>query len=95
LLEITSDGDPGIVGSGVIEPSFIHPSATIESSIIGPFASIGPNAVVRQSIVSDSIIDQGAHVEEAILDYSIVGKDARVTGHATSINVGDSSTVRI
>jgi glucose-1-phosphate thymidylyltransferase len=95
LLKIISDGDPDVEGSGVIEPSFIHPTATIEASIVGPYASIGPNAVISNSIVRDSIVDQGARVEQALLDYSIVGKDARVTGHATSINVGDSSTVRI
>jgi len=95
LLETVSDGDPRIAGSGVIEPSFIHPTATIESSIIGPFASIGPDAVIMRSIVQDSIVDRGAYVEQAILGHSIVGKEARVTGHATSINVGDTSTVRI
>lgn len=95
LLKTISDGDPSIAGSGVLEPSYIHPTATIESSIIGPYASIGPNAVISRSVVRDTIVDQGAHIENAILDYSIVGKDARVTGHAMSVNVGDTSTVRI
>jgi hypothetical protein len=45
--------------------------------------------------VRDTIVDQGAMVENAILDYSIVGKDASVSGHATSVNVGDTSVVRI
>ncbi len=95
LLETISDGDPRFAGSGVIEPSFIHPTARIEASIIGPYASIGPDAIVRQSVVRDSIIDRGAVVEDAILGNSIVGKDARVMGHVASINVGDTSTVRI
>lgn len=93
LLQTISDDDPKIPGVSVIEPSFIHPSATIEGSIIGPFASIGPNAIVKQSIVRDSIVDQGAIVQDAILGNSIVGKDARVNGHVASINVSDSSTV--
>lgn len=95
LLQTISDGDPRIEGSSIIEPSFIHPSATVESSVIGPYASIGPNASISGSIVRDSIIDQGARVENAMLDYSIVGKDARVSGHAISINVGDTSTVKL
>jgi len=95
LLQTVSDGDPRIEGSGVIEPSFVHPTATIESSLIGPFASIGPDAVIIKSIVQDSIVDRGARVEGAILGHSIVGKEAQVIGHAASINVGDTSTVRI
>ena len=95
LLETISDSDPKQEGSGVVEPSFIHPTAKIESSIVGPYASVGPNAVITRSIVRDTIVDQGAVVENAILDYSIVGKDASVSGHATSVNVGDTSVVRI
>ncbi len=48
LLNTVSDGDPRIEGSGVIEPSFIHPSARIESSIVGPYVSVGPNAVIKR-----------------------------------------------
>ncbi len=95
LLNLISDGDPSIPGSSVIEPSFIHPSARIESSVVGPFVSVGPNAVIRRAIVQNAIIDQGATVENTILDSSIVGKDSSVSGHAASVNVGDTSVVRI
>jgi glucose-1-phosphate thymidylyltransferase len=95
LLESISDGDPRIAGSGVVEPSYIHPTATIETSIVGPYASIGPDAVISRSVIRDTIVDQGARVENANLDSSIVGRDAYVTGHAVSLNVGDSSAVRI
>jgi glucose-1-phosphate thymidylyltransferase len=95
LLDIVSDGDPKYEGSGIIEPSFIHPSARIEASIVGPYASVGPNAVIQNSIVRDTIVDQGARVEDAMIEGSIIGKDARVAGHAVSINVGDASSVRI
>ncbi len=95
LLDTISDGDPRIEGAGIVEPSFIHPTAKIEESIVGPYASIGPNAVIKRSVVRDTIVDQGARVENAVLDYSIVGKDASVSGHAMSVNVGDASVVRI
>jgi glucose-1-phosphate thymidylyltransferase len=95
LLDIVSDGDRKYEGSGIIEPSFIHPSARIEASIVGPYASVGPNAVIQNSIVRDTIVDQGARVEDAMIEGSIIGKDARVAGHAVSINVGDASSVRI
>lgn len=95
LLDNSSDGDPKFEGSGVIEPSFIHPTAKIEASIVGPYVSVGPNAVIQNSIVRDTIVDQGACVAEAMIEGSIIGKNARVTGHAVSVNVGDSSSVRI
>ncbi|TXG86535.1 MAG: nucleotidyltransferase, partial [Thermomicrobiales bacterium] len=95
LLKTVSDGDPRIDGSTVIEPSFIHPTARIESSVVGPFASIGPNATVTRSIVRDTIMDSGSSVENAVLDNSIIGRGANVSGHAVNLNVGDTSMVRI
>ena len=41
------------------------------------------------------VVHFAAGFPEAILEGSIVGKDARVSGHAVSVNVGDSSAVCI
>jgi glucose-1-phosphate thymidylyltransferase len=80
--------------SVVIEPSFVAADAVIESSVIGPFASIGPGVSVRNSLVRDSIIEERATILDALLDGSIVGRRARVEGLARQVNVGDDAVVR-
>jgi glucose-1-phosphate thymidylyltransferase len=75
----------------VIPPVLVDPSATVERSIIGPYTSIGPNARVIGSIVSDSIIDTGAHIESANITSSIIGRDSSIRGRRERVNVGDSS----
>jgi glucose-1-phosphate thymidylyltransferase len=81
--------------SVVIHPSVVDESAVLERSIIGPFASVGENCRISDSLVSDSIIEDGASVECSQLTGSIVGFGASVRGRAASINIGDVSTVEL
>jgi len=77
----------------VVPPVYIHPSAKIENSVIGPNASIGENCVVTNSVIRESIIDTGAQVSEHVLANSLIGRDAVLIGRPRKFNVGDSSVV--
>jgi glucose-1-phosphate thymidylyltransferase len=79
----------------VREPVFIAETADVENAILGPHATIGAGARVRNAIIHDSIIGDEAHVENIILHGSIVGNNARVQGSMRQINVGDSSEVKL
>jgi glucose-1-phosphate thymidylyltransferase len=52
----------------IIPPVFIHDSATIENSTIGPNASIGADCRITNSRVEDSILESGVVVETAVLN---------------------------
>ncbi len=75
----------------IIPPVYIAPSARVEHSIIGPYVTIAENSVVLRSIVRDSIIDEGAYIDDTMLDRSLIGKDAVVRGRYRVLNVGDSA----
>lgn len=81
----------------VIEPSFIHPSAEIKNSTIGPYASIGADCKIEDSRIEDSILEAGCAIKSAGLVRSLIGKQAKVQGRgegqALSLNVGDDSSV--
>ncbi len=77
----------------IVPPVNIHPSAAIEQSIIGPYATIGQDCKIVRSIVRNSIIEAGALIEESTLDQSLVGKEAVVQGRFSRFNVGDSAIV--
>jgi glucose-1-phosphate thymidylyltransferase len=95
LLEHGRDNgsDLAATDSVIIPPVYIAPSAQIECSIIGPYVTIAEDSVVKQSIVRDSIIDEGAYIDDTMLDRSLIGKDAVVRGRYRILNVGDSSRV--
>jgi glucose-1-phosphate thymidylyltransferase len=79
----------------VIPPVYLHPTARVEASVIGPYASIDAYVEVRCSVVSNSIIDEGAFIEKAVLENALVGEKARVAGRSASLFVGDNSTVEL
>ncbi|PKL85777.1 MAG: nucleotidyl transferase [Ignavibacteriae bacterium HGW-Ignavibacteriae-1] len=77
----------------IIPPSFVAATAVIERSVIGPYASVADGAVVKDSIVRDSIISNYAKVQSSLLEQSIIGNEAEVKGHFNRLNVGDSSQI--
>ena len=83
---------PGVV---IVPPVALDPGADVMHSVIGPHASIGPRARVRRSVVKNSIVNEGAVVEDALLDRSVVGENAIVRGAYQRLNVGDSSEVQV
>lgn len=78
-------------GAAIIPPVYIHPSAKIEASVIGPYVSLGEDCRLRQVVVQNSIIDEGAHVSQMVLDRSLLGRDVQVQGQTARLNLGDSS----
>ncbi len=85
---------PYLHGSSVvIPPCYIHDSATLEQSIIGPYATINAGVTVRGSIVRNAIINAGAQLHNVALSASIVGEKASVRDAYKTLNVGDNSEV--
>jgi glucose-1-phosphate thymidylyltransferase len=67
--------------------------AVLQNAIVGPYASIGRGATVRDSIVRDSVVEERAVITGSRLEQSIVGRRARVDGVFGRVNVGDDSDV--
>ena len=81
------------LGVTLASPSFIHPEADVQNSVIGPYTSIGAGCNVRDTIIVESILEDGSSVSNVILENSLIGQNAAVNGCPNSLNVGDNSTV--
>ena len=77
----------------IIPPVYIAPDAFIERSVIGPYATVAEGAVVSDSVVRNSIISDGSHVSNCLLEESIIGNNAIVKGFFYHLNVGNSSEI--
>lgn len=84
---------PNIVNCVLRQPVVIDPTARVENSIIGPYASISSGCVVRHSIISESIMSTNATVEDIVLHDSIISDNASVRGLSQMLNVGDASEI--
>jgi glucose-1-phosphate thymidylyltransferase len=79
----------------ILPPVFIHPSATVESSVVGPHASIAANCKVQSCIIRDSIIENDTVIKDAILEHSLIGQEAHIHGRAGVMNVGDHTKLHL
>jgi glucose-1-phosphate thymidylyltransferase len=77
----------------IIPPVYIHPTAQIRNSVIGPYATVAAGCRIEESIIRDSIIDEGSIITACMLDQSLIGKGAFVKGRYRRLNVGDSASV--
>jgi glucose-1-phosphate thymidylyltransferase len=83
----------------IIDPVFIHPTAKISGSKIGPHASIGANCKIENSQITESILEAGCEIKDAALRRSLIGRQASVKGrgdgHVAMLNIGDGSSVEM
>lgn len=90
----THGNAPYLQGSSVvIPPCYIHDSAKLEHSVIGPYATINAGVTVQGSIVRNSIINTNAQLHNVSLSASIVGDKAIVRDAYRTFNVGDNSEI--
>lgn len=75
----------------VIPPVFINDEAVIEHSIIGPYVTIDRKASIKNSIIKNSIINEGAKIKSEALNASLVGDNSKISGRLKVVNIGDSS----
>jgi len=81
------------LGVTLVPPSFVHPEADVQNSVIGPYTSIGAGCKVQDTIITDSILEDGSQVTNVILENSLIGQNAMVNGCPNSLNVGDNSAI--
>lgn len=80
-------------GSIIIPPAHIDPSARLMHALVGPYVTLAAGCKVEYSIVANSIIDEDATIQNALLTDSLIGKEARLKGKFRTFNIGDSSEV--
>lgn len=74
-------------------PVAIGKKVIIENSVIGPYVSIADDCLIKNSIITNSIINEQTKVENVLLDKSIIGSNATIIGRFDKINLGDSSEI--
>jgi glucose-1-phosphate thymidylyltransferase len=93
--QLLSRGDEDTVGGReaitIIPPVYIHPSAVVENSVVGPYVTITEGARVTNVILRNTIIDPHASVSDCLLTDSIIGSNAQLMGQAKSFILGDDS----
>jgi glucose-1-phosphate thymidylyltransferase len=78
-----------------VPPVYIHPSASIENSVIGPHVAIGANCSIQNCIIRDSIIDDGSMLTNTVMEHSLIGREVIIRDHAGVYNIGDKTELTL
>jgi glucose-1-phosphate thymidylyltransferase len=88
-----AERNPDVPGVLILPPVSIDPSARVTQSILGPNVSVAAGAVIHNSIIRNSIVNEHAEVRDIVLEASLIGENAVVRGTFQRLNVGDSSEI--
>ncbi len=92
-LEFASDEVPFFDNTIIIHPVSIAEGCHIVNSIVGPNVTIGENANIDSSIVTDSIIGSFSVLKKVVMHNSLIGSDAFIRGYSQSLNIGDNTEI--
>ena len=87
------DATVKVENSEIIQPCFIGKNVELINAKIGPHASIGENTVIKDSTISNSIIQTNTHIENSKIDNSMVGNFAKIKGVNQELSVGDYNEI--
>ena len=79
----------------IIEPCFIGDNVVIKNSIVGPHVSIGANSSVNDGIVKNSIVQANTKISHTVVSNSMIGEGAEVKGKALDLSMSDYTTLSL
>ncbi|MFK7901134.1 MAG: nucleotidyltransferase, partial [Cyclobacteriaceae bacterium] len=62
--------------------------------VIGPYVSIGDNSSVKNSLISESIIQKDTTINHVHLKNSMIGNHVSLEGTPRDMSLGDFNTVK-
>ncbi|MEK6797143.1 MAG: sugar phosphate nucleotidyltransferase [Spirochaetota bacterium] len=85
-------GNAHVRNATIVPPVVIEDGAVIERSVVGPYVYVCRNAVIRESVIDNAIIDEGATVSEAVLTRSIISAHGECRRLKESVNLSEYSS---
>lgn len=79
----------------IIEPCYIGSGVKIVNSKIGPFVSIGENTIIKDSIISNAIIQTNTSLLNVRTSNSMIGNHVTIEGTTQELSLGDYSEIKL
>jgi glucose-1-phosphate thymidylyltransferase len=82
-----------LINAVIIPPCFVGDGVVIENSVIGPYVSVGENSHIKDSRISNSIIQTNTKISRAVLENSMLGNFVNFEARPLDLSVGDFNTM--
>lgn len=94
LLSQGSKNKGVCVNCKIIDPVYIAEGAKISNSTIGPYVAIGKDSVIIDSIIAESIVNDGSEIKNTCTKHSIVGYYTKIDRvQSDFLSVEDGKTI--
>jgi glucose-1-phosphate thymidylyltransferase len=84
-----------IDNSKIKQPCYIAKGVKIINSEIGPFVSIGENTIIKDSVISNTIIQNNTSLLKITCTNSMIGSNAIIEGTTQELSLGDYSEIKL
>jgi glucose-1-phosphate thymidylyltransferase len=74
----------------IIPPVFIHPSATVRYSVIGPNVSLDQAVNIENCLLRNTVVGSGSSLKRCRLQDSLIGHSVILEGQTGRFNLGDN-----
>lgn len=81
-------------GCVLIPPVFVHPTAKVVRSVLGPNVSVSEGTTITNSVLTNTLVGANTVIEKMVIDDSLVGHNAVLKGKSRVMNVGDATEIR-
>lgn len=82
------------INATIIEPCYIGENVIIENSTVGPYVSVGDNTTIRNSVITNSIIQTNTAINNASFENSMIGNHVEYDGKSNQLSISDYSTIK-
>ena len=79
----------------IIEPCYIGEGVKLINAKVGPYVSIGDNTKIKDSVITNTIIQTESYIVNANITNSMIGNKAHFDGSANEVSIGDYCTQKI
>lgn len=84
-----------IENSNIISPCYIAKGVNISNSQIGPYVSIGENTIIKNSTISNAIIQNNSSLLKVRCTNSMIGSHTIIEGTTQELSLGDYSEIKL
>ena len=82
------------INSKLIAPVFVGENVTLENCTVGPYVSIGESTSMKNTVISNSIIQSNCVIKDAKIANSMFGNFVNFEGQSSDASLGDYSVVK-
>lgn len=82
------------INSKIVLPCFVGENVILENSSVGPYASIGANSYIKNSEVTNSIIQENTTISSSRISNSMIGNFAEIHLTTEDSSIGDYCVIK-